>query len=92
MKIGILTHHYVGNFGAVLQTDALVRVLKENCGDAEIEVINYKVLNHYFRSILDRILGFFIIKRKTRIYHIYESYNCLNHFMNFVNRYQLASR
>lgn len=50
MKIGILTHHYVGNFGAVLQTDALVRVLKENCGDAEIEVINYKVLNHYFRS------------------------------------------
>lgn len=88
MKIGILTHHYVGNFGAVLQTDALVRVLKENCGDAEIEVINYKVLNHYFRSNS----RFFIIKRKTRIYHIYESYNCLNHFMNFVNRYQLASR
>lgn len=50
MKIGILTHHYVGNFGAVLQTDALVRVLKENCSDAEIEVINYKVLNHYIRS------------------------------------------
>ena len=50
MKIGILTHHYVGNFGAVLQTDALVRILKENCSDAEIEVINYKVLNHYIRS------------------------------------------
>lgn len=50
MKIGILTHHYVGNFGAVLQTDALVRVLKENDSKAEIEIINFKVLNHCFRS------------------------------------------
>ena len=41
MKIGILTHHTINNFGAFLQTWALQEKLKSLFPDDEVCVINY---------------------------------------------------
>ena len=41
MKIGILTHHYIKNYGAFLQTYALQETLKKEFPDDDIYVINY---------------------------------------------------
>lgn len=47
MKIGILTHHYVNNFGAFLQTYALQQALKEMYPDDEVKVINAINIKHF---------------------------------------------
>jgi len=47
MKIGILTHHYVNNFGAFLQTYALQEALKQTFPGDEIVVIDYRNLKHF---------------------------------------------
>lgn len=41
MKIGILTHHYIKNYGAFLQVYALQETLKKEFPNDEIYVINY---------------------------------------------------
>lgn len=41
MRIGIITFHYVNNFGGALQTYALQRVVREQC-NCESVVINYR--------------------------------------------------
>ena len=41
MKIGILTHHYIKNYGAFLQVYALQENLKKAFPNDEIYVINY---------------------------------------------------
>ena len=46
MKIGILTHHYVKNFGAYMQATALISVIRENYPDADVELIDYRVAIH----------------------------------------------
>ena len=46
MKIGILTHHYVKNFGAYMQAKALLSVIKELYPDAQVEFIDYRVKKH----------------------------------------------
>ncbi|MDF2870529.1 MAG: Polysaccharide pyruvyl transferase [Anaerocolumna sp.] len=46
MKIGILTHHYVKNFGAYMQAYGLIAVIKAMYPKAEIEIIDYRVLKH----------------------------------------------
>lgn len=47
MKIGILTHHYINNFGAFLQAYALQEALKELFPDADVEIINYINVKHF---------------------------------------------
>lgn len=45
MKIGILTHHYVKNFGAFMQAYALTNVIKEIVPNSRVEIIDYRVKN-----------------------------------------------
>ena len=47
MKIGILTHHYINNFGAFLQTYALQEAIKEMYPKDEVVVINAINLKHF---------------------------------------------
>ena len=46
MKIGILTHHYVKNFGAYMQAKALLSEINEMYPNAKVEFINYRVKKH----------------------------------------------
>lgn len=46
MKIGILTHHYVKNFGAYMQADALIQVLKAMYPESEVQLVDYRVRKH----------------------------------------------
>ena len=41
MRIGILTHHYVKNYGAFLQMKAMYETLRRLYPKAEIVVVNY---------------------------------------------------
>lgn len=50
MKIGILTHHYVKNFGAYLQAYSLINTLKNKYPSAQIEFIDYKVGKHEYKN------------------------------------------
>lgn len=50
MKIGTITFHWANNYGAVLQTYALQKFLKNNKIDTE--VINYVPSKLYFREVL----------------------------------------
>lgn len=47
MKIGILTHHYIANFGAFLQAYALQETLKKEFPEDEIIIINFIHLKHF---------------------------------------------
>lgn len=47
MKIGILTHHYVVNFGAFLQAYALQEAVKKLYPQAEVQIINYLPSKHF---------------------------------------------
>ncbi len=43
MRVGILTYHFVINYGAVLQTYALSTHIKNNIKGAEVEIINFRI-------------------------------------------------
>lgn len=47
MKIGILTHQYINNYGAFLQAWALRETIAELFPDAEVQIINYVNWKHY---------------------------------------------
>lgn len=47
MKIGILTHHYVNNFGAFLQAWALREAVARLIPEADVEIIDYINLKHF---------------------------------------------
>ena len=47
MKIGILTHHYISNYGAFLQAYALQEYLRKTYPSAEVRMINYINRRHY---------------------------------------------
>ena len=78
MKIGILTHHYVDNYGAFLQVYALQQAILKTFPDAEVEVINYINIRH---MIINRI-GWWrfyrdketlpLWKKKTQIHRIFQ--------------------
>lgn len=81
MKIGIITHHYVKNYGAFLQMKALFETLKSLYPDAEIEIINYVNKKHWYKNILHVLhfrIGIDSIKsytqkiRQLRIFNKYE--------------------
>lgn len=46
MKIGILTHHFIANFGAFLQAYALQKAIQHEVPGAEVKIINYVHLKH----------------------------------------------
>jgi polysaccharide pyruvyl transferase len=56
MKIGILTHHYVVNFGAFMQAYALQEAIRKFRPDDTVEIINYIPLKHFTINTL----GWFI--------------------------------
>lgn len=47
MKIGILTHHFIANFGAFLQAYALQEVIRREHPNDEVVIINYIHLKHF---------------------------------------------
>ena len=47
MKIGILTHHYVSNFGAFLQAYALAETVSREFPDDVVEIIDYINIKHF---------------------------------------------
>ncbi|MCR5671531.1 MAG: polysaccharide pyruvyl transferase family protein [Butyrivibrio sp.] len=47
MKIGILTHHYVNNYGAFLQAYALLNAVQELFPEDNIEIIDYLNVRHF---------------------------------------------
>lgn len=47
MKIGILTHHYINNFGAFLQAYALQEALRELFPDDEVCIVNFVNVKHF---------------------------------------------
>lgn len=61
MKIGILTHHYISNYGAFLQAYALQNRLKAMCPDSEVQIIDLVNTKHKIINTL----GFFRYYRGT---------------------------
>lgn len=51
MKIGIITHHYIKNYGAFLQTYALQQYLTETYPEAEVVIVNYVNRKHKIINI-----------------------------------------
>ncbi len=47
MKIGILTHQYINNYGAFLQAYALHQVISELFPDDAVEIIDYVNVKHF---------------------------------------------
>ncbi len=71
MRIGILTHHTVVNFGAFLQAYALQEAIKKLKPDAEVEIINFIHLRHFFINTL----GWFLFyKNRQNIKHLGDVY------------------
>ncbi len=52
MKIGILTHHYIHNYGAFLQGYALQEAIKNICPDDEVYMIDYINKKHAIKNTL----------------------------------------
>ena len=47
MKIGILTHQYINNYGAFLQAWALREAIAELFPNDEVQIIDYVNLKHF---------------------------------------------
>lgn len=83
-KIGILTHHYVKNFGAYMQAKALISVIKQEFPNVEVEVIDFRVKKHEWLNTKhffgfkpkrgDTLHGFL---RKMQLYHTHKTYEKL---------------
>lgn len=52
MKIGVLTHHYVKNYGAFLQAQGLTQTLQQIYPNAEVEIVDYVYWKHWALNIL----------------------------------------
>lgn len=52
MKIGIITHHYVKNYGAFLQMKAMYETLKVIYPEADIRVIDFVIEKHMVKNII----------------------------------------
>lgn len=52
MKIGILTHQYVSNYGAFLQAYALSEAIAREFPDDSVEIIDYINLKHFITNSL----------------------------------------
>lgn len=52
MRIGILTHHYIDNFGAFLQAYALCGAISKLYPNDNVEIINYINKKHFVINVL----------------------------------------
>ena len=52
MKIGILTHQYINNYGAFLQAWALRKAISELFPEDEVQIIDYVNVKHYIINAL----------------------------------------
>lgn len=52
MKIGILTHHYVNNYGSFLQAYSLQKVIEKEFPEHNVEIIDYCNIRHYIINTL----------------------------------------
>lgn len=72
MKIGILTHHTVVNFGAFLQAYALQETVKKLYPCADVRIINFIHLRHF----LINTLGWFLFyKNRQNVKHLINIYS-----------------
>lgn len=55
-KIGILTHHYVKNYGAILQAYALMHVVQRIDPNVHVEFINHLKTSHYLLNFYRNVL------------------------------------
>lgn len=68
--IGIITHHYIKNYGAFLQAYALQETLKILYPFSEVEIINYINRKHYFTKIV-------FVSKFIRYFHlIHKKFSC----------------
>lgn len=85
MKIGIITFHFVNNFGGGLQAYALQRVIR-NKFEAEAEIINYQ---NWFIKFTDFVRIFPITRNKSAILSgmrtFSERFERKRQFANFLN-------
>ena len=54
MKIGILTHQYINNYGAFLQAWALREAIAELFPNDEVQIIDYVNLKHWIKHFLEK--------------------------------------
>ena len=84
MKIGIITHHYIKNFGAFLQVYALQEYLKSAFPNSETFIINYIVSKHKIINIG----GYFRISLKNeRPRSYFEKIKLISSFKNAERKY-----
>lgn len=89
MKIGILTHHYIKNYGAFLQVYALQETLKKLYPEAIVEVINYINRKH---NIIN-ILGWYRFNKKNdRIQLYFQKIKIPKVFKEFEKKYLNISK
>ena len=62
MKIGIITHHYINNYGAFLQAFALQQTLISLCPEAEVIVVNYIVTKHQIMNTRPLLVNFQLMR------------------------------
>lgn len=87
MKTGIVTYHFVNNFGAALQTYALSEAMKKYC-DTEVQIVDYR---HWFIRFTDTVRLFPITTNKAEfvsgIKTMHLRLGRLNKFKNFHKNY-----
>jgi len=86
MKIGLITIHNANNYGAVLQTFALVKILSVY---GKVEVINYN--NRHISRDFD-LIRFYpsihgLLGTGKDIFRIVPRYKAINKFLKFINNY-----
>lgn len=55
MKIGLMTHHYVKNYGAYLQAQALWQALERLFPDAQVRFVDFRVPKHTAIALYRRL-------------------------------------
>ena len=85
-KIGILTHHYVINDGAILQAYSVLTALKKYFGDNCVEIIDYRPI----RTEISYFAAIFSEKNPTAIINKFRRYLRLKCFIR--NELQLSKR
>lgn len=92
IKVGVITFHFVNNFGGALQAYALRRVIEENC-NADTEIIDYR---NWFIRFTDRIRLLPISSNRQEIISgirtMKERINRRNRFGNFTKKNNKLSR
>lgn len=78
MRIGILTHHYINNFGAFLQAYSLQQAIKELHPEDDVYIINCVNIKHFIINTG----GWFRFYRKKEKHSLLDSrrLNYLGHF------------